>query len=161
MSSESVAKAKDVLERFGVDGSWQTRADGWWVQAPDLDVRKMTRILTQMEARWITLTVRPASDAGFRLIYHWDLAGALLNIMTSVPGAATPSVADLLPAADWVERELHDYYAIEFLGRDETPALMLRPGDDPGLFTRTGDLGRDVDPAEWEDEQADRREGAT
>ena len=39
-------------------------------------------------------------------------------------------VADLLPPADWVEREVRDYYALEFLGRDDTPALMLREGDE-------------------------------
>ena len=37
---------------------------------------------------------------------------------------------------------------IEFDGRAATPPLMLREGDVPGLFSRTRDLGTQIDPAE-------------
>jgi Ni,Fe-hydrogenase III component G len=58
-----------------------------------------------------------------------------------------PTIADLLPGADWAEREIRDYYGVEFAGREATPTLMLRPGDPAGLFTATRALGRDTDPA--------------
>ena len=145
--------AEAILTGLRADSGWQRRRDGCWAEVDHLDPRAMTRLLSKAEARWVTLTVMPAG-AGFRLIYHWDLDGVLLNIATTIAGARVESIADLLPAAEWVEREMHDYYALEFLGRDETPALMLRPGDEPGLFSRTHELGRDVDPAEYDERRA-------
>jgi hypothetical protein len=104
--------------------------------------------LLAREARFVTLTATPTTDGGFRLIYHWDLDGALLNIAVRVPGARVTSVAAVCPAADWVEREVRDYYGLEFTGRDDTPPLMLREGDERALFVRTRALGRDTDPAD-------------
>jgi hypothetical protein len=137
-----------ILEELGVTAAWELRGDGRWVEAPNLDVRAMARLLRSVEARWVTLTVSPAPGGGFRLLYHWDLAGRLLNIATVVPEARAESIADIWPGADWAEREARDYYALEFAGRDESPALMLRPEDEPGLFSRTQGLGRDADPAD-------------
>jgi hypothetical protein len=58
------------------------------------------------------------------------------------------SLVAICPAADWVEREVRDYYGLEFAGRDVTPPLMLREGDERALFVRTQALGRDADPAD-------------
>jgi Ni,Fe-hydrogenase III large subunit len=58
------------------------------------------------------------------------------------------SIAAVCPAADWVEREVRDYYGLDFMGRDDTPPLMLREGDERALFVRTQALGRDADPAD-------------
>ena len=146
-----------ILGELGVTAAWEAHGDGRWVEAPDLDVRAMARLLRNVEARWVTLTVSPAPGGGFRLLYHWDLAGRLLNIATSVPEARAESIADIWPAADWAEREARDYYAIEFAGREELPALMLRPEDEPGLFSRTQELGRDADPADAARVDASRR----
>jgi len=137
-----------ILESLRVTAAWEVRGDGHWVEAPDLDVRAMARLLLSVEARWVTLTVSPAPGGGFRLLYHWDLAGRLLNIATAVPEARAESIADIWPAADWAEREARDYYALEFAGREELSALLLRPEDEPGLFSRTQELGRDSDPAD-------------
>lgn len=146
-----------ILGELGVTAAWEAHGDGRWVEAPDLDVRAMARLLRNVEARWVTLTVSPAPGGGFRLLYHWDLAGRLLNIATSVPEARAESIADIWPAADWAEREARDYYALEFAGREELPALMLRPEDEPGLFSRTQELGRDADPADAARVDASRR----
>lgn len=137
-----------ILARLAVAGPWDERGDGRWVEAPGLDVRAMARLMLATEARWVTLTVSPAPDDGFRLLYHWDLDGSLLTISTVVPGAHADSIADIWPAADWAEREARDYYALDFAGRDQVPALMLRPEDEPGLFSRTSELGRQTDPAD-------------
>lgn len=143
--------ADTILTELGVQAPWERRRDGLWVETPEFDARAMTRLLRSLEARWVTLTVTPVPDGGFRIIYHWDLDGELLNFAVTLPVARTDSIADLLPAAEWVERETHDYYALEFLGRDDTPALMLRPGDEAGLFSRTQELGREGDPAEYDE----------
>jgi hypothetical protein len=141
-----------IAGRLGASGAPQHRADGDWLVVPDLDVRAMAEFLLDAESRFVTFTVIPEGER-FRFVYHWDVDGALLNITTHVDGLAATSIADILPAADWVEREARDYYAIDFTGRSETPTLMLQDGDEPGLFSRTAKLGRDADPADtgWSD----------
>jgi NADH:ubiquinone oxidoreductase subunit C len=48
-------------------------------------------------------------------------------------GDAIASITDLCPAADWVERETREYFAIEFTGRKTTRSLMIRDGDPIGI----------------------------
>jgi NADH:ubiquinone oxidoreductase subunit C len=144
-----------IAERLGAPDVPQRRSDGDWLVVPDLDVRAMAELLLGNESRFVTFTVIPEGER-FRFVYHWDLDGVLLNITTHVDGLAATSIADILPAADWVEREARDYYALDFAGRSETPTLMLQDGDEPGLFSRTAKLGRDADPADtgWSDTTA-------
>jgi len=144
--------ADAIAERLGAPHKPERRIDGDWLAVPGLDIRAMVELMSGAESRFVTMTAIP-EHGGFRLIYHWDVDDVLLNVSTHIEGVLVPSIADILPAADWVERELRDYYALEFAGRDETPALMLMDGDEPGLFSRTAAMGRDADPADtgWSD----------
>ena len=142
-----------IRRELGIAAPWERRRDGLWIEAPGLDVRAMARRLREAGARWVTMTVVPA-PGGFRLLYHWDVDGLLLNIATTIGEPRVDTITGIVPAADWVEREMRDYYALEFAGRADTPALMLRPGDRPGLFSRTADSVRDLDPADLADRAA-------
>jgi NADH:ubiquinone oxidoreductase subunit C len=151
--------ADAIADRLGAPHKPERRTDGDWLLVPDLDVRAMVGLMAENESRFVTMTVIPEGDR-FRFVYHWDVEGGLLNVTTHVDGAVATSIADILPAADWVERETRDYYALEFAGRSETPALMLQENDEPGLFTRTAAMGRDADPADtgWSDTASPRTE---
>jgi NADH:ubiquinone oxidoreductase subunit C len=140
--------AETILRTLDESGAYEHKSDGYWAAWPGLDVRAMAELMRTQGARLVTLTALPDSDGGLRVIYAWDVASALVNISTTVTSGSIPTISDILPAADWVEREIRDYYALEFEGRAETPTLMLREGDEPGLFSRTCDLGTDTDPAE-------------
>lgn len=125
----------------------EARPDGLWLDLSVAQTLKMAQLMREAEARLVTMTATLAEESGsYVLMYHWDLEGRLLTIRMHVSDRAH-SIIDLWPGADWVEREIHDYYAIEFEGRDETPPLMLRRGDRPGLFSNTKDIGRRADPA--------------
>ena len=137
-----------LLKELEPLGTYELRKDGYWAVWPDLDVRAMARLMRAREVRLATMTGTPGADGRLRVIYHWDVGAELLNLETSVTAGHIPTISDVLPAADWIEREIRDYYGIEFDGRAATPPLMLREGDAPGLFSRTSDLGTQVDPAE-------------
>jgi hypothetical protein len=138
-----------LLAALDGEGEGSVRnAGGYWITRVDLDVRTMATVMGEREVRLITLTARPDPEGGYRLIYHWDTGDTVLNIATTVPtGAQAPTIADLIPGADWAEREIRDYYDLDFTGRSGTPTLMLRPGDPAGMFARTSEVGRDADPA--------------
>jgi hypothetical protein len=127
-----------IRARLGTSERWKEQRDGWWLEDPDLDVEEMTRVMVETEARLSTITARPASNGESRLIYHWDLDGQLLNVATLTHQRHIPSIAALCPAADWIEREVHDYFAVQFIGREDLEPIVLRPGDSPGLFHWNG-----------------------
>ena len=140
--------AEAILHLLDTDAVLEQRSDGYWATLPDLDVHAMAELMLANGVRFITLTAMPDASGGLRVMYHWDVEDALLNISTTVTGGSIPTISDILPAADWVEREIRDYYALEFEGRAETPTLILQDGDEPGLFSRTRKLGKDTDPAQ-------------
>jgi NADH:ubiquinone oxidoreductase subunit C len=41
----------------------------------------------------------------------------------------------LCEAVDWIEREIHEGFAVDFMGREYEP-LLLRQGDTPGVNLR-------------------------
>lgn len=139
---------EELVAGLGPRGAVERRRDGWWAVWPALDVRAMATVMLDHEVRLSTVTGVPGDGGGLRLIYHWDVGPAILNLETSAASGHVPTIADIIPAADWVERELRDYFGLTFDGRPETPPLMLRESDTPGFFNRAADLGRDVDPAE-------------
>jgi Ni,Fe-hydrogenase III component G len=139
--------ANAMAEKLGKATSHEQRHDGLWLTIPDIDVRAMANLMIDNESRFVTMTALPDGD-GLRFIYHWDVEGALLNVSVPIVNNVAMSIADILPAADWIEREARDYYAVEFEGRSETPPLMLRDDDEPGLFSRTDSICRDADPAD-------------
>jgi hypothetical protein len=135
------------LVALAADGPLRHDAGGWWSHRPDLDVRATSWHLHELGLRLITITALPEPEDAYRVIYHWDAGDAVVSISTTVTDGTLPTLSDLLPAADWAEREIRDYYGLEFTGRAATATLMLREGDPAGLFTRTAGVGRDVDPA--------------
>jgi hypothetical protein len=120
---------------------WMTRGDGWWLEDADLDVDAMTRAMIAAQARLATITAIPDAEGECRLAYHWDWEGQLLTFVTLTHAQSIPSIAPRCPAADWIEREIHDYFAIVFSGREGLPPLVLREGDRAGLFNWNGPSG--------------------
>lgn len=94
--------------------------------------RDSARSMLSLGARLVTIVCTPGQPATLR--YVWDVSGSLQESVFAAPSAGPPSIADLTLAADWIEREIHDYYAVPFLGRADLTPLMLRPGDEPGVF---------------------------
>jgi NADH:ubiquinone oxidoreductase subunit C len=137
-----------LLERLGLEG--ERRADGWWVVKPGVDVRQVAQTMRDEGVRLVTLSGVPGDDQGnprLRILYHWEVGAGLLTVETEARDLEIESIAGIWPAADWPEREIRDYFGVEFLGRESTPPLMLREGDPPGFYTRTAGLGRAANPA--------------
>lgn len=118
------------------------KKDGVWCHVPALDVHRMAQALVEREARLITITARPDGEGECRLIYHWDCEGEMLHLSTLTQAGKVDSIAALCPAADWIEREIHDLYAILFNGRETAP-LVLRATDRSGLFLSNGNLSQE------------------
>ena len=100
----------------------------FWYTPTGLNVREVARAMNAVGARFITITAYELPGAeGFRLEYHWDLAGRLLGFNFPLAGTSIESIFDICEAADWIEREVHEEYRIDFAGREYEP-LLLREG---------------------------------
>jgi NADH:ubiquinone oxidoreductase subunit C len=123
-----------IRECLGNREAWVKRSEAGWLENANLDVEKMARLMVESGARLVTVTASRAPVGEFHMIYHWDLQAQLLNFVTITHQATLPSIAGICPAADWIEREIHDYFAVNFAGR-ELPTLVLNGQDPPGIFS--------------------------
>ena len=104
----------------------------YWYAHEDLNVRELARSMNAIRARFVTITAyQLPKDEGFRLEYHWDLAGRLLGFGFTLKGNSIESIYDLLEAVDWIEREIHEGFAIDF-HRARIRAAAAAPGRHDG-----------------------------
>jgi len=65
---------------------------------------------------------------GFQMLYHFsdDRSGVILSLRVRLgkENPAVDTIADLVPAADWIEREIAELLGIEFKGRVSTERLL-------------------------------------
>jgi Ni,Fe-hydrogenase III component G len=124
-----------LLELRTEDG-WEQKNGAWWIAPETLDPRAMTQFMMAQNARLMTIMAMESEGGETRLDYHWDVKGVILTFSALTHENSFVSISDLCQAADWIEREVHEYFAVEFSGRDNTKPLMLRPGLNPGLNRR-------------------------
>lgn len=122
-----------TLQNLGLGGDWEWKNGSWWKTPEAMDVRAITALLVLLEARFVAISATERPDKEVSLNYQWDVKGQLLSFTTATTAQHIPTIADLCPAADWVERETHEYFAVEFVGRENTKPLMTRAGDPIGI----------------------------
>ncbi|MGB6830623.1 MAG: NADH-quinone oxidoreductase subunit C [Terracidiphilus sp.] len=119
---------------------WTVDGGVWWLKRGEgghtNSVRQVASAMNAIGARFITITAYqlPGND-GFKLEYHWDVNGRLLGFAFNIADNTIESIWDLCEAADWIEREVHEGFGIDFTGREYEP-LLLRAGDTPGVNLR-------------------------
>lgn len=75
---------------------------------------------------------------GFQILYHFSLdrTGLVLSLRVKL-GKVDPevdSIADLVPAADWIEREIYDLLGVKFKGRTGLKRLLMSDDWPDGVF---------------------------
>lgn len=124
---------EQIAASVGCSEPWVEKNGSCWLELGVLDVRLMAAVMRSQEARFVTMTAMQLDpSAPVRLDYHWDLQGRLLTFTTFTRENQIASIVDLCEAADWVERETHENFSIEFTGRECEP-LLLRTGTAPGM----------------------------
>ena len=125
----------EALENLGVKKSLLDSSGVSWFTTENVDPRQLAESLLRHGARFITVTTHELPRGqGFRLEYLWDLDGRLLGFAFEVANTM-PSIFDICEAADWIEREIHEEFSIDFVGRSYEP-LLLREGDRTGVNLR-------------------------
>jgi NADH:ubiquinone oxidoreductase subunit C len=125
-----------ISETLGIEDPWVERGGVHWLEPGKLTVRELAKAMNAIHARFVTITAYELpKEQGLRLEYHWDLEGKLLGFPFQLAGKSMESIYDLCEAVDWIEREIHEGFAIDFVGREYEP-LLLRDGQTPGVNLR-------------------------
>ncbi|HET6413071.1 MAG TPA: NADH-quinone oxidoreductase subunit C [Anaeromyxobacter sp.] len=127
---------EEIAREIDPAAEWEEASGSAWLRPGTLDVPHMATVMLAHGARFVTITALPESEPGSVLFcYHWDLDGELLTVETRTEEGHIASIRERCPAADWIEREIHDCFAVEFEGGAQEP-LLLRPGQAPGVGLR-------------------------
>jgi NADH:ubiquinone oxidoreductase subunit C len=127
---------ESISEKLGITEPWIEKGGVHWLTLGATNVRALAKTMNEIHARFITITAyQLPKEEGFRLEYHWDLNGRLLGFSFQLASKSIESIYDLCEAADWIEREIHEEYALDFTGREYEP-LLLRQGETPGVNLR-------------------------
>jgi NADH:ubiquinone oxidoreductase subunit C len=125
-----------ISEKLGSKEAFVDKGGVHWLTLNGMSVRELAKTMNELHARFITITAyQLPKEEGFRLEYHWDLDGQLMGFPFVLVGNAIESIFDLCEAVDWIEREIHEEYSLEFTGREYEP-LLLRQGDTTGVNLR-------------------------
>lgn len=115
---------------------WTESSGVRWYNGEHLNLRDVAAAMNAVGGRFVTITAHQLPGAqGFRLEYHWDVEGRLLGFAFLLAGKAIESIYDICEAADWIEREVHEQFAVDFIGREYEP-LLLRAGNKAGIYLR-------------------------
>ena len=88
-------------------------------------------------ARFVTAT---GQDMGNELeaLYHfcYDSVGLVINMRVRTPKSSgvLPSITPVVPAAEWIEREMRDLLGIEFEGHPRPERLILSDDWPDGVY---------------------------
>ena len=123
----------EVLAGFNITDYSRDTSGVTWFTTGNLDLRELAKFFRNAGARFVTITATELPcDHCFCLEYLWDSEGQLLGFAFYPPSKSMPSIFDICEAADWIEREIHEEFDFEFIGRSCEP-LLLRAGDRLGV----------------------------
>jgi NADH-quinone oxidoreductase subunit C len=125
---------KDVLSLTG-QKEVRERVDGYWFEADRLDATALARLMLKYQFRFSTATAVERLDGETDVIYHFINQTLALNIRTATKGQQLLSMANVLPSANWIEREIRDQFAVQFIGHPD-PRPLNRPKEMPEGFFR-------------------------
>lgn len=86
-------------------------------------------LFEDVQARFVIATAIDCEDY-YEIIYHfsYDQTGCVINQKTFIRDHNNPqieSITPLIPGAEWIEREMHDLYGIDFKNHPRLERLIL------------------------------------
>jgi Ni,Fe-hydrogenase III component G len=102
------------------------------------DAKEVVKYLfTDMGARF-SMATGIDTRIGIEILYHmaFDKNGTVVSIMTLVPKPELkmPTFTDIIPAAEWIEREIHEMLGVDFIGHPRLERLLLPDDWEEGVY---------------------------
>jgi len=115
-------------------------------------------LFEEVPLRFVTATGVDSDDC-FEVLYHYayDQVGCVVTLKAFIRDRENPaieSIAPFMPAAEWIEREIHDLFGIEFKNHPDMRRLILSDDWPRGVYPLRKDAKK---PAERPDGEPSRR----
>lgn len=127
-----------ILQKLGIGEGWVKKGGSWFITTDTANARPAAQVMVAHDARLATISSFEREDGEILLDYHWSLYGTLVTIEIPTKDKQINSITDIFLGADWVEREIHDYWLVEFPDRVDTKRLVTREGTPQGMFCKGG-----------------------
>ncbi|MGD0186906.1 MAG: NADH-quinone oxidoreductase subunit C [Roseiarcus sp.] len=140
---EDDGQRADLMARLAaIPGSApvEDRIDGFWISAPELDVDAMAREMKTLGCRFVTMTGLAHDHGETAIIYHYVRGHETINFKTITRSGAIASLAPIVRPASWIEREINDFFKVNFIGHPNL-APLLRPAEVKEGFFREPEPG--------------------
>jgi Ni,Fe-hydrogenase III component G len=99
-----------------------------YIRVPREKVYELAKFLYEQKECRLSIATGIDTREGVEIIYHFtlDQQGTYYNIKTVIPkdDLQTKSLASFLPAANWIEREMHELLGIDFVGHPNLKPLL-------------------------------------
>jgi len=128
VESEVLSRVVAALGGMVLDVTEQGPTRGW-VRVDPARIREASRVMFQdQKGRLATVTGIDVRD-GIDILYHWcfDSEHYIVTVkaLAARPSMEIDSVGQDLPAANWIEREMHDLLGASFTGHPDMRRLLL------------------------------------
>jgi len=117
----------------------QPRPNRLYLSCESENSREIVKFLFEdVGARFCVATAIDA-DHCFEVLYHfsYDRTGCVISVKAFIRDRNKPSiesVSHFLPAAEWIEREIHDTFGIEFRNHPDMRRLILADDWPQGVY---------------------------
>jgi NADH-quinone oxidoreductase subunit C len=99
-----------------------------YIKVPRDQVHSLAKFLFKEKGCRLSIATGIDTREGIEIIYHFTLdeAGTYYNIKTVVPkdDLTIKSLTSFLPAANWIEREIHELLGVDFTGHPNLKPLL-------------------------------------
>jgi len=124
--------AKAILEEIGKkfpDATVKIHAPRrTYIKVPPKEVFALAKFLFKDKGCRFSIATGIDTREGIEIIYHFTLdeAGTYYNIKTVIPKheLKIKSLTSFLPAANWIEREIHELLGVDFTGHPNLIPLL-------------------------------------
>jgi NADH-quinone oxidoreductase subunit C len=141
----------EVLERLGdavVEVHQCEPRRGFARVDPDRTVEVAGKMIAMEGCRLATATGIDVRD-GIHVLYHWafEPQGVVvtLKVLARRPELAVESIANVVHAANWIEREMHDLLGANFIGHPDMRRLILDDSWPEGVHPLRKDFDQVLD----------------
>ena len=99
-----------------------------YIRIPREEVYEFAKFLFEEKGFRLSIATGIDKRDGMEILYHFshDASGTFYNIKTLIPkdDLKIKSLSDFLPAANWIEREIHELLGVDFVGHPNLVPLL-------------------------------------
>ncbi|OGC43111.1 hypothetical protein A2Y85_03525 [candidate division WOR-3 bacterium RBG_13_43_14] len=100
-----------------------------YLRTPREEVYNLAEYMFKQKSFRFSIATGIDTREGIEIIYHftYDESGTYYNIKTLIPkdDCQIKSLTTFLPAANWIEREMHELLGVDFIGHPNLIPLLM------------------------------------